>query len=142
MCAIMAQVSQVAYSVARPRPYALCIRLRRRRDDRVLAVAAFSDQWRVRQVLRRTEADTRTQIRSLHTSTKRRQLHDRQARARSSFATPRCDHNVINPRDLLVIKIAFRPILARSRLRSASWSRPPSRSWTALERAAPPCLRS
>jgi len=38
--------------------------------------------------------------RGLHTITKRQQPRDRQARARSSFATPRCDHDVINPRDL------------------------------------------
>jgi hypothetical protein len=41
-----------------------------------------------------------TRARGLHTITKRQQLHDRQALARSSSATPRCDHDVINPRDL------------------------------------------
>jgi hypothetical protein len=39
--------------------------------------------------------------RGLQTITKRRQLHDRQARARPLLATPRRDRSVINPRGLL-----------------------------------------
>jgi hypothetical protein len=38
--------------------------------------------------------------RGLHTITKRQQLHDRQARARSYLATPARDQGVINSRDL------------------------------------------
>jgi hypothetical protein len=39
--------------------------------------------------------------RGLHTITKRQQLHDRQARARSWLSHTVRDHLVINPRDLL-----------------------------------------
>jgi hypothetical protein len=38
--------------------------------------------------------------RGLHTITKRQQLHDRQARARSWLSHTVGDHLVINPRDL------------------------------------------
>jgi len=50
--------------------------------------------------------------RSLHTITKRRQLHDRQARARSYLATPARNQGVINSRDLLVDRIDVDHILS------------------------------